>query len=136
MMHEIGHAIDFSMGSKRNELNPRSHEDKIGNKRVQAAFDKLMDTVSNSPFMKLNRGIDHIDNNAEKFARAFEVYAFVKAVELLDKGEVTEDFFKTYAPDLFSGRKFKSEDRKAMIKDIVISMDRIFKEDSIRKSWF
>jgi len=107
LMHEIGHALDFSMESTGKGLTPRSANEQIKNKELRTLHAQLKEVVSKSAFYKFNPARrdkdyqDYLNEPSEMFARAFEVYSLVKAKEMVANGELDQEFLHKFYPDLY-----------------------------------
>jgi len=96
LMQEIGHGIDFSLSSS-NRLIPFSEETE-----ETPEMRALLTFVGSLPFYQLNEGVPNIDTTPERFARAFEVYAYTQVKSLAARGQISKEFLRTMTPDLFT----------------------------------
>jgi hypothetical protein len=119
LMHEIGHAIDYSAGPKA----PDGKDGDLGD----AAFlshsvlnkiesfgdleDKLKELVAsaeNSPYYsesQKGKFGKYLRSKTEVFARGFEVLAYKKTRELVDAGKVGPEMLESFTPDLIKASK-------------------------------
>jgi len=132
LMHEIGHAIDFSMSSNEGLISRTKDRLNISNDKLRTAYDDLINVMNNTPFFKNNVGLKNIDNDQEKFARAFEVYSYSKAKDLVVKGKIDPGFMKTFSPDVFL--KISLTEQAKIEKKVNDHMDIILSKDKIKKS--
>lgn len=120
LMHEIGHAIDYAMAERGVTSANRSKEAKTLDTQfgsdlkmdadVKKEFDALADLVSNSDFYRdtsSSKYRQYLNAPTEIFARAFEVYAYVKGEELVKKGKLDKSYLENYEPDIFKTKNKK-----------------------------
>lgn len=114
LMHEIGHAIDYALESVDNKsLRTRNTKGRMGETQgrkdvtiadpIKQAFSELSEVVNNSEYYQKapDSRKSYLKTPTEVFARAFEVYAFSKAQELVKSGELPKSFIEKYRPDVF-----------------------------------
>ena len=96
IMHEIGHAIDYASSEADTFMMSRFSEMKNNKDPI---FTKMQEILQAAPFYTERRDKSYLDRPTEVFARAFEVYSFVKAEALVKKGVIPSEFLNTFNPD-------------------------------------
>jgi|GEM_PF-3662582 len=118
IMHEIGHAIDYASSEKDSFITSRFGEMKQSGDPI---FTKMKEIMQNAPFYEERSDKSYLNNPTEVFARAFEVYSFVKAEALVKEGVIPSEFLNTFNPDFL-----KSAD--PFVKLGIMAREELFKE--------
>lgn len=120
VMHEIGHAIDYAMQENKTPSRGKHgtqgrsaeaiplrgrHEGFTG--ELGDKYRELNNLVMDSEYYTVigkEAGGDfhrYLAQPTEVFARAFEVYSYAKAEELVKQGKIEKDFISDFLPDVF-----------------------------------
>lgn len=125
LMHEIGHAVDYSLHAGSAGSRTRMGEqlsDKAEPSELKGKFTELRDIVVNSAFYTDKETSpkyqEYITDPTEIFARAFEVYAYEKGLELVKKGKIDKGFVEGYLPDVYKTRNEKLTEVRKQVKDV------------------
>ena len=151
LFHEIGHALDYDRSEGGDQTYVMLSDSKLENEELVDALVDLEIYVENSQYYIEARGIQtkedfeaYLDIPTEKFARAFEVYSFVKIQEGVEKGKYDKSVLDGFTPDLHNflgdrhdespeAQKVKDKIKKKINKDIGGMLDKIF---SLTKSLY
>jgi len=131
LVHEIGHAIDFSMNEEGKTLSLFSQINRESKGQSRKDFDRLNEIIKEAPFYKDRSDKSYLTDPSEVFARAFEVHAYNKALKLNKEGKISDDFVNSYHPDFLKGSK-KEAGMDAMNAQKTIDMlkEKGFKKES------
>lgn len=111
VMHEIGHAVDYAIGTTERASVTRSEEP--GVLRENPDFKAMKDLVIRTEYYTFYRenASEHrahdkyLNKPTEIFARAFELYSLAKAIKLVKAGKIPQSFVDDFLPDGFRARK-------------------------------
>jgi hypothetical protein len=135
IIHEIGHAIDFAMDHKEGYGTRSKIDDPEMDSALQAKYREMLNLVKSSPYYHSKHKPSfkkYLLEPTEVFARAFEVYGFVKARELIAQKKISEAYIQNYIPWIY--RHASTEQTKEYDTKITECMDYILKHDKIRKA--
>lgn len=134
LMHEIGHAIDFSI-SKTSKTNV-SHFAQAAMLPGPSLEKSIMEAVKLSPMyqeaLKNPKRYEYLTQPTEMFARAFEVFALEKAKQLAREGKANQTFAKNYFPDVY--KNITDPKQFQAMQKIATMMEELLKKTPIRKS--
>jgi 8-oxo-dGTP pyrophosphatase MutT (NUDIX family) len=105
LLHEIGHAIDYSMGvsDKIGRDAYLSHSEITdANKQLMQELTKI---AEESPEFKRRSDKKYLSVKTEIFARGFEVLSYKKARELADRGVIKGDIVEDFTPDYLKAER-------------------------------
>jgi hypothetical protein len=101
LMHEIGHAIDFSMSKDGEYMS-----DNVSNSNVESPtkylLNKLDKAIEESPYYKgtSDKYKAYLKDKSELFARGFEVLTYKISQDLVKEGKIDQSFVDNFYPDL------------------------------------
>jgi hypothetical protein len=104
LMHEIGHALDFSLSG--DTATRGRHQEMMrtsGNTELHGLYKELDSVVTNSDYYNQTESAKHrnyLNTPTEVFARAFEVYSLGKAEQM----KLPKEFTDTFMPDVFKAK--------------------------------
>ena len=153
ILHEIGHSIDYAMenagmAGSYFRGNPTEFKEE---------FDKLTDILKESKFYEATgakdapgnvdddllepdtRFANYLKDQSEVFARAFEVYTYGHALDMVAKDKLPADYTDHFVPDfLKAGYSMNMIDDpekfKKVVDDVTTVMDKIFNNRAIQKA--
>lgn len=113
MLHEIGHAIDFALHEYHVPSSTKyTKHMKEDSSELATLHVELAKIVKESSFYKTATAEQkrYLEDPTEVFARAFEVHAYTKGLELVENGKLPESFIENFKPDVFKtlGEKIES----------------------------
>ena len=153
LLHEIGHGIDYALEQKglagsyfrgspgllRNELDALSNILKES-KFYEATGAKDAPGNIGDDFLEPDeRYANYLKDDSEVFARAFEVYTYNHALEMVSEGKLPKEYTENILPDfLRAGFSHKSisdtEKFDQVMDDVTEIMDRILSKRAIQKA--
>lgn len=136
IIHELGHAIDFAM---HHEEGYRTRSEDLDEPEMdptlRSKYKEMLKLVSSSPYYHSKHKPSfktYLHIPTEVFARAFEVYGYVKVKELIAQKKISETYIQNYYPWIYRHATF--DQQKEYDTKITECMDYILKHDKIRKA--
>ena len=156
LLHEIGHAIDYSMEKKgiygsyfrgspgefKEELEELTTILRRSSFYEATGAKDAITGKKDDNDIELNeetRYAEYLKDPSEVFARAFEVYSYAHAEKMVDEGRLPAEYTEHFLPDFlragYSRSKKTRPDRvDKTIKDVARIMDKIFSNRAIQKA--
>lgn len=137
LIHEVGHAVDYSLSEKGEvsqsffgKMNISYQKDDPSSVSLKADYDRLNELLREAPFYK-DSGTSHktyLKIPSEVFARSFEVVAYSKALELEKSGKISKSFTDAFHPDFLKDKSNKTTDPDKAIKEVLAKDPKLAKE--------
>ena len=153
LLHEIGHGIDYAMeqrglagsyfrgspGALRTEMDALTNILKESKFYEATGAKDAPGNVGDDFLEEDKRYADYLKDDSEVFARAFEVYTYSHALDMVSEGKLPKEYTENIIPDfLRAGFSHKSisdtEKFDQVIDDVTEVMDRIFSKRGIQKA--
>ena len=140
LFHEIGHAIDYDRSENGDQTFGYITHSNLLNKELDETVEELLDYVKHDTNFYNTEYSDEIhaylNEPTERFARAFEVYAFAKLGEKVAAGKADPAILDGFTPDLLDNidhehdspetREANKKVKNKIINDIGGMLDKIF----------
>ena len=154
MLHEIGHAIDYSMEKKGIygsyfRGSPKEFKEELTELttilrkssfyEATGAKDAITSDKDGIELGEERRYAEYLKDPSEVFARAFEVYSYSHAKKMVADGRMPEEYTDNFMPDFLRAgysrtRKVDQKRQDKTIEDVTRVMDKIFSNRAIQKA--
>jgi hypothetical protein len=137
LMHEIGHALDYSMETKNgsgrmSELLSNKSE---ASPELKSLYSELNSVVKNSTYYQQAdyKRAQYLNKPTEVFARAFEVYCFAKGKKLVKSKKLSNEYLEGFKPDVFKTKNEKLEELVSSDKELTGEYSKTYSLVSAKK---